>query len=411
MGSDTLVISKGTLQKGSLSGNVILVTGAGGGIGYETARSLLWLGARVIIGEINKVSGKKAEAELKKEFGEENVCFIRADIGNVRSVNSLVKKIHRTFGKLDAIINNATIAPMGAVHEVGIGSWDLSYKTNLRGPVLLISSFLPEMLKRNSGVIVLVPSSGAAPFMGAYEVFKTSQVELSNTLAAELEQTGVITYSIGPGIVKTETAKQAIEKIAPLYGKSVDEFYKMSENLLLTAEEAGAGFAASVAIATRYRGLEIGSIQVLKDIGIAVGKHGKDDKILLSDNDIHDILSLFQEICKTFTEQIADWASRPIFQRQWLVRDFKKQMGVAPEYFLESLKEFESSVTNNSVQASDFNNPTDKIYSYYQHQIDLLKGYEKNEDRLNQNLDIMQGWLDAIDKLKAFIREILSRPA
>lgn len=77
------------------------------------------------------------------------------------------------------------------------------------------------------------------PHLGAYEVFKTAQVELCNTLSAE-----VVAYSIGPGIVKTETAQKSIEQIAPLYGKTADEFYKMCENMLLTAEEAGAGFAA-----------------------------------------------------------------------------------------------------------------------------------------------------------------------
>lgn len=402
MNSNNLFISKGTLQKGMLSGNVALITGAGGGIGYETARSLLWLGVKVIIAEINKEKGKKAEAELNKEFGEGNTCFIHGDIGNVRSVKKLVKKVNSTFGKLDILINNATIAPMGAVHEVGIDSWDISYRTNLRGPVLLISSFLPEMIKRNSGIIVLVPSSGAAPYMGAYEVFKTAQVELSNTLAAELEQTGVITYSIGPGMVKTETAQKAIEKIAPMYGKSVDEFYKMSENVLLTAEQAGAGFAASVAIASRYRGLEIGSIQALKDIGVAIEDRNEADRIALSDNDKNDILNLFQDIKNTFTVQVGAWSGRPIFERQWLVRDFKKLLGVSPENFFESIKEFEQAIVNDKMQADNLKNlPTDKIYLYYQHQIDLLKGYERNPDKLKENLGIMQNWLSTIDKFKA----------
>jgi NAD(P)-dependent dehydrogenase (short-subunit alcohol dehydrogenase family) len=68
----------------------------------------------------------------------------------------------------------------------------------------LLEKLLPGMLKRKSGTVVFVPSSGAAPYMGAYEVFKTAQVELCNTLAGELEGTGVITFSIGPGIVKTD---------------------------------------------------------------------------------------------------------------------------------------------------------------------------------------------------------------
>jgi NAD(P)-dependent dehydrogenase (short-subunit alcohol dehydrogenase family) len=397
MNSKTLVISQGILHKNMLNGNVALITGAGGGIGYEAARSLAWLGVRVIIAEIDKMKGEKAEAELNKEFGEGIACFIHADIRNDRSVKKLAKKVHRAFGKLDIIINNATIAPIGAVHEVGIDSWDLSYKTNLRGPVLLISTFLPEMIERNSGIIVLVPSSGAAPYMGAYEVFKTAQVELSNTLAAELEHTGVITYSIGPGIVKTETAQKAIEEIAPRYGKTVEEFYKMSENVLLSAEEAGAGFAASVAIASRYIGLEIGSIQALKDVGVTFQEQKQDENVVLSDNDKSNILNMFQNIKTTFTAQIKDYSNRPIFERQWLVRDFKKQIGVAPIFFLEGLKEFEQLIINNEIRVEHLKNlPTDKIHVYYQHQIDLLKGYEKNPGKLKENLEIMLGWISTI---------------
>lgn len=178
MDVNDLVIAKGNFKKGQLKGNIALITGAGGGIGYEAARALVWLGAKVVIAEIDKVKGKRAEEKLNREFGRDSSVFIYSDIGNERSVKRLVKKVYNTFEQIDILFNNATIAPMGSVHEVGIGNWDLSYRVNLRGPVLLISQILPYMLKRNSGIIVLVPSSGAAPYMGAYEVFKTSQVEL-----------------------------------------------------------------------------------------------------------------------------------------------------------------------------------------------------------------------------------------
>jgi NAD(P)-dependent dehydrogenase (short-subunit alcohol dehydrogenase family) len=285
MESDTLIISRGTLEKGRLKGSIVLLTGGGGGIGYEAARSFIWLGAKVIIAEIDRRKGKRAEEDLNREFGEGSALFIHTDIGDEGSIKRLAKKAYSAFGKVDVIFNNATVAHIGAVHEVGIEKWDSSYNVNLRGPVLLLTQFLPDMLRRNSGIVVLVPSSGAAPYMGAYEVFKTAQVELANTLAAELEETDVIAYSIGPGIVKTETANRAIEEVAPLYGKSVDEFYKMSENVLLSAEEAGAGFAASVALASKYRGLEIGSIQALMDAGISIEEKKAGSALVISEEE------------------------------------------------------------------------------------------------------------------------------
>ncbi len=400
MNQAALIISKGILQQNQLEGHVALITGAGGGIGYETARSLLWLGAKVVIAEINKEKGKNAETALNKEFGSGSALFCHVDIGNEKSVKKLAHKINSTYSKLDILINNATVAPMGALHQVSINKWDMSYHTNLRGPVLLISQFLPGMLQRNSGVIVLVPSSGAAPYMGAYEIFKTAQVELANTLTAELENTEISVFSLGPGIVKTETAHKAIEEIAPLYGKSVDEFYKMSENLLLSVEAAGAGFGAAVAMAPRYKGLEIGSIQALTDAGIQLQTAVADQRLLLTVADKTRLSELFQRVKNTFTEQIGDWSNRPIFERQWLLRDFKKQMNAAPEHFMEKLTKFEAALVSDELSGKLLETlPLKSIDAYYKHQMDLCKGYEKDPHKVEENLAIMQGWLDAIDSL------------
>jgi NAD(P)-dependent dehydrogenase (short-subunit alcohol dehydrogenase family) len=407
MADHDLVIAKGKLEKGQLKGKTALITGAGGGIGYEAARAFLWLGARVILAEIDKVKGKRAELELNREFGGKNAWFVHTDIGNERSVKRLIHKAYHSSETIDILINNATVAPMGSVHEVGIGNWDLSYRVNLKGPVLLISHILPRMLKRNSGIIVLVPSSGAAPYMGAYEVFKTSQVELANTLAAELEQTDVIAYSIGPGIVKTDTAQKAIEEIAPLYGKSVDEFYRMSESLLLTAEEAGAGFAASAVLAQQYRGLEIGSMQALMDAGISLAEKKETRGEILSDDEMSAIEPLFADVRKTFVEQMDGWSARPIFERQWLMRDFKKHMGAAPEYFLDILKEFDAALSSKKLYQENVERlPLEKMTAYYNHQIQLLKGYEKDKNKVREYSEIMNGWIERIEELKGLIAKI-----
>lgn len=403
MPNNTLIISKGSLQKGQLKGKVALITGAGGGIGFEAARSLIWLGVKVVIGDIDKNKGKLAEKKLRSEFGANCCLFIHTDIGYERKVKKLSQKIHKKFGKLDILINNATIAPIGAVHKIGIEKWDLSYRTNLRGPVLLIQYFLPQMLEQKSGVLAFVPSSGAAPYMGAYEVFKTSQVELSNTLTGELEGTGVITYSISPGMVKTDTANKAITEIAPLYGKTVDEFYKMNEHVLLSVEEAGAGFAASVANADIYNGLEISSIQALIDIGVSASEPKENIMIMLSDDDKSKVLEVVTEILQTFLEQVDGWKNRPVFERQWVLRDFKKYTGAAPEYFADILSEFKKGIANDDLTKEDFKElPVEKLRAYYEHQIDLLKGYEKNPNKIKEYSSIMTNWINTIEKFNEF---------
>lgn len=153
------------------------------------------------------------------------------------------------------VINNATIARLGLVVDVPIEAWDASYRVNLRGPALLARAFLPGMLERDAGVFVNVSSTGSA-YMGVYETFKAAQVHLTNTLDAELEGTGVIAFTIGPGFVPTETAINAIAELAPQLGMDSQGFFEKNAAAVLTVEEAEAGFAVAVVLAEQFRGVE-----------------------------------------------------------------------------------------------------------------------------------------------------------
>src|SRR5574339_498837 len=258
-----MVIARLGLKPDSLSGETIIVTGAGGGIGYEAARALLWLGASVIIAEIDQARGLQAHEMLAAEFDQDRVLFVPTDVGDETSVQTLYEESILRFGKVDAVINNATIAVLGEVKDLAIEEWDRSYRVNLRGPVLMAKTFLPDMIRRNHGVFACVSSTGTA-FLGGYETFKAAQVHLANTLDAELEGTNVSAYTIGPGLVPTETAQKAVGQLASHMGMSVEQFFEMNKGAVLSVEEAGAGFAVSVVFAEKFRGQEISSIQALK---------------------------------------------------------------------------------------------------------------------------------------------------
>src|SRR5215208_648910 len=258
-----MVISQLGLKQDTLQGETVIVTGAGGGIGYEAARALLWLGANVVIAEINHMNGRKAECALEEEFGEDRVMFVHTDVGDETSVKNLYNLSMIAFGKVDVVINNATIAVLGKVVDLPIEAWDRSYHVNLRGPVLMAKTFLPDMIQRDHGVFVCVSSKGTA-FLGGYETFKAAQLHLGDTLDAELEGTDVSAYTIGPGLVPTETASKAVAQLAPSMGMSVEQFFEMNKGAVISVEEAGAGFAASVVFAEKFRGQEISSMQALK---------------------------------------------------------------------------------------------------------------------------------------------------
>src|SRR6266545_2458510 len=104
----TMIIAQLGLKPEALRGETVIVTGAGGGIGYEAALALLWLGASVIIAEINEQNGFKAAETLGAEFGNERVKFIHTDVGAETSVQNLYNESVRCCGKVDAVTNNAT---------------------------------------------------------------------------------------------------------------------------------------------------------------------------------------------------------------------------------------------------------------------------------------------------------------
>ncbi len=379
----------------SLSTKTVLLTGGGGGIGFEAARALCYLGAKVIIAEIDRERGRSAEQRIREELGEGLAVFYEVDLSSENQIDDLAAFALRTYGFVDVIFNNATLTPIGAVDKVPIDVWDKSYAVNFRAPLLLTQKFLPLMKQKNSGTIVFVPSSGAAPYMGAYEVFKTTQVELCNTLAGELEDTGVVVFSIGPGLVKTETAQNAIRTISKLMGMSIEEFYAMNDKHLLSAEEAGTGFALSIVHASKYNGREISSIQALVDAGVYANEDIEQDSVL--ENNKEKITSLINEAVKTLEDQYDGWVSRNVFERQWVFRDFKKTVGESAEQFLSKMQRLKSTVSGNAWNElppckDDFK----KLHEYYEHQYQLLQGYEKNPQKLKESSDTVLGWLHIV---------------
>ena len=399
-----MLIASGTLTRQSLAGQVAVVTGAGGGIGYEAARALAWLGARVIIAEVDARKGKPAAARLAEELGAGNVTFVQTDVGDERSVGRLAQQALRACGKVDIVLNNATVTPLGAVKDVPIKDWDASYRVNLRGPVLLAQAFLPGMLERNYGVFVCVSSYGLA-YMGAYENLKKTQVELANTLDAELEQTGVIAFTIGPGVVLTETFQTQVARLAPMYGKTTAEFHELVKDQLISVEAAGAGFAAAVALAGRFRGQEIGSVQALQAAGIEPARDAQiSEKPSLTPAQVEQVLQLCRQVRTTLLEQSAGWKQRSIFEQQWMLRDFKKHAGMPVEQWLAALDALEQCADRQEgADLSSVRLPLGTLANYYGHMQELARGYVKDPQQREEQLRVVRGWQEEVAQLNALL--------
>lgn len=100
-----MVIASGTLAGDAIAGETVVVTGAGHAIGFEAARSLLWLGANVAIAEIDEAAGREAEARLAAEFAADRVLFLATDVANEDAVRALVAAAKTRFGRIDVVLN------------------------------------------------------------------------------------------------------------------------------------------------------------------------------------------------------------------------------------------------------------------------------------------------------------------
>lgn len=242
--------------------------------------------------------------------------------------------------------------------------------------------------------------------MGAYEVFKTAQVELCNTLVGELEGTNINAYSIGPGFVKTETALKAIETVAGLMGISMEQFFQMNEKHMLDVESAGAGFAASVVFADKYNGQEIGSVQALMDAHILFSQNTEINSTKFNESEKAKLLDTLSRVVKTYNDQYAGWLKRNIFERQWVLRDFKKETGLSTEQMKDEINSmFHLLESDNLNCLFSYLSTIEKLQNYYKHQLKLLSGYEKNPQKLSENTLIINRWIDDIQVIKHILNK------
>ncbi len=370
--------------KGSLDGKVVLITGAGGGIGLETAKCFAVMGAKVVMLDIDREKGVRAEAAVRSIPGAvaDYYCIDLADESGFAAMKAFV--IDR-YGCPDIVFNNAAVLHLGAVGEVGSQDWDHGYRVNFKAPVLLVGCFLEEMKRRGSGTFVFVSSSGAAAYMGAYEIFKTAQGELAGTLAQELEGTRIRSYTIGPGLVKTETARRSIAVVAAKMGLSEEAFYEMNKDHIISVEDAALGFALSVLHADEYNGQEIGSLQVLN------GLAPKDD-----DAAVRVDAETLGRVVRTFGEQYKGWKERNVFERQWVLRDFRKCVGRPADEVQARMQELAQS---GGLLTADDRSLLEALVHYWQHQDQLLQSFEKNQQKRQEFSRTIHGWIADLQAL------------
>ncbi len=196
-----------------LEGKVVVVTGAGRGVGKAIAERLAEEGARVAVTDLDEKSAVSTAAALEGAAG------FRLDITDAGEVARRVDEIVAALGPIDALVNNAGWDRLAPFLDTDEDLWERLLDINLRGPIRMTKAVLPQMVERQSGRIVNISSdAGRVGSSGeaVYSACKAGIIGFGKTVAREVARHGITVNAICPGPTDTallEEVAQGNEKV------------------------------------------------------------------------------------------------------------------------------------------------------------------------------------------------------
>ena len=199
----------------TLKDKVVIITGAGSGIGKAAANLYAREGARVVISDIAEKNGNDAVAEIKKHGGE--AFFIKADSSSPEDNKSLVDETVKKYGGLDIAVNNAGIGgPLGPTGEYPVDGWQKVININLSGVFYGMRYQIPAMLSKGGSIVNIASILGQAGTKGspAYVAAKHGVVGLTKAAALDYADKKIRINSVGPGYIKTPLVMDSMDDTA-----------------------------------------------------------------------------------------------------------------------------------------------------------------------------------------------------
>jgi 3-oxoacyl-[acyl-carrier protein] reductase len=199
----------------SVEGLAVIISGAGKGIGKVYAEAFAQAGARVLAADIDEVAARTAAANLRQKGWE--VYSTGTDISNPVSVDAMVDEARERFGRIDVLINNASmmsVLPRRNWMEIPVEEWDRVMAVNLRGMFLCCRSVFPAMKAQGRGKIVNIASSRVwegTPLRLHYTTSKAGVIGFTRALAREVGEYGINVNAVSPGNTLSETQVQTSE--------------------------------------------------------------------------------------------------------------------------------------------------------------------------------------------------------
>jgi len=199
-----------------LKGKVAIVTGSGRGIGAATAEALVQAGCRVVVTSRTLPEVEATIARIKKAHSNAALLGMRADVADLKSIESLFSETEKEWGPVEILVNNAAVGFATDLYTIDQSTWDQIQDINVRGTFFCSR----ELMKRirgtgKKGAIVNLSSLGGLrstdkfPGLSPYVASKFAVVGLTEALAVEGRAIGVRVNCVAPGAVDTEMLRKA----------------------------------------------------------------------------------------------------------------------------------------------------------------------------------------------------------
>jgi NAD(P)-dependent dehydrogenase (short-subunit alcohol dehydrogenase family) len=198
----------------SVTDKVVVITGAGQGIGRAFAKTFASGGAKVVIAERNAEKAREVEREIAA--GNGHAIVVETDVADEGSVAHMAERVGQTFGRADVLINNAAMfstLEMRPFEQIPLAEWEQVLRVNITGPFLCSRALVPLMRKNKWGRIINMASGAVTlgrPNYLHYIASKAALAGMSHSMARELGSDGITVNAILPGATFTEIPRKTV---------------------------------------------------------------------------------------------------------------------------------------------------------------------------------------------------------
>jgi len=191
---------------------VVIVTGAGSGIGRVIAQRFAGEGAKVAVVDWLPDRADAVTAEIASAGG--TAVSVHADVSSRPDVDAMVESVASELGPVDVLVNNAAIAEGDDVLQMDEATWDRDVAVVLRSVFLCCKAVLPSMIERHRGAIVNISSVNAMTALGneAYSAAKAGMHNLTQGVAVRYGAHGIRCNAIAPGTIRTPIWQSRIDR-------------------------------------------------------------------------------------------------------------------------------------------------------------------------------------------------------